>query len=41
MGYSIEVPTAKHIEARYITHEIVLGIDLSLFKNQEAFLRYF
>lgn len=41
MGYAIEVPTNKAVQARYISHEIVLGIDLSLFKNQEAFLRYF
>jgi type IX secretion system PorP/SprF family membrane protein len=41
LGYSIEVPTAAHLEARFISHEIVLGIDLSLFKSQEAFLRYF
>lgn len=41
MGYSIEVPTTKTIETRFLTHEIVLGIDLSLFKDQEAFLRYF
>jgi type IX secretion system PorP/SprF family membrane protein len=41
MGYAIEIPTSKFTAARFITHELVLGIDLSLFKNQEAFLRYF
>lgn len=41
LGYAIEVPTAKSIETRFITHEIVVGFDLSLFKDQDAFLRYF
>jgi type IX secretion system PorP/SprF family membrane protein len=41
LGYAIEIPTAKSIETRFITHELVIGIDLSLFKDQDAFLRYF
>jgi type IX secretion system PorP/SprF family membrane protein len=41
LGYALEVPTAKNIKTRFITHELVVGIDLSLFRDQEAFLRYF
>lgn len=41
LGYGIEVPTSKNIETKFISHEIVIGIDLSLFRDQEAFLRYF
>lgn len=41
LGYAVEVPTAKNIRTRFITHELVIGIDLSLFKDQDAFLRYF
>ena len=41
MGYAIEVPTSRNIETRFISHELVIGIDLSLFSDQEAFLRYF
>ena len=41
LGYAVEVPTTKNIETRFISHEVVIGIDLSLFSDQEAFLRYF
>lgn len=41
LGYAIEIPTGGHIESSFITHEIVIGIDLSLFGNQDTFLRYF
>lgn len=41
LGYGLEVPTSKNIETRFLSHEIVIGIDLSLFSDQEAYLRYF
>ena len=41
LGYAIEVPTTKSIKTNFLTHELVVGFDLSLFKDQEAFLRYF
>ena len=41
IGYSIEIPTAKHIPSSFVTHEISLGIDLALFGNQDVYLRNF
>ncbi len=41
LGYAVEVPTTRNIETRFISHEVVVGIDLSLFSDQEAYLRYF
>lgn len=41
VGYSIEIPTANHIETSFITHEISLGIDIALFGNQDVYLRNF
>lgn len=41
IGYSFEVPTNSYIKAGYITHEIVLSVDLALLKNQDVFIRYF
>lgn len=41
LGYALEIPTSRNIETRFLSHEVVIGIDLSLFSDQEAFLRYF
>lgn len=41
IGYSFEVPTNSYIKAGYITHEIVLAVDLALLKNQDVYMRYF
>jgi type IX secretion system PorP/SprF family membrane protein len=41
LGYSIEVPTNSSVGTMFLTHEIVISIDLALFGNQDVYLRYF
>ncbi len=41
LGYSVEIPTNSYIKSSYITHEISIGIDLALFRQQDVYLRHF
>ncbi|MEM6523822.1 MAG: type IX secretion system membrane protein PorP/SprF [Bacteroidota bacterium] len=40
IGYSIEVPTASHLQSNFVTHEISIGLDLAI-GNQNVYLRDF